>query len=222
MSIPLVRNNTKDAINTSIIAIKKNLERINTLLGLVDSSEPDLSGLATKQELEDTVTEINNTIDEVETSLQPVDTVTSGNMHSVTSNAVAEKVSYSTTEQLTGGKWIDGKPIYRKVIDFGALPNANTKNVAHNITNIGDIVNVSIIAKSSTEYLLLATGKNSVTDFNAWITKTNINIHTDSNRSSYNAITILEYTKTTDQARHLMTTREFIEPMIKEILEEDK
>jgi hypothetical protein len=89
MSIPLVRNNTKDAINTSIIAIKKNLERINTLLGLVDSSEPDLSGLATKQELEDTVTEINNTIDEVETSLQPVDTVTSGNMHSVTSNAVA-------------------------------------------------------------------------------------------------------------------------------------
>jgi hypothetical protein len=88
MSIPLVRNNTKDAINTSIIAIKKNLERINTLLGLVDSSEPDLSGFATKQELEDAVTEINNTINEVETSLQPVDTVTSGNMHSVTSNAV--------------------------------------------------------------------------------------------------------------------------------------
>jgi tetrahydromethanopterin S-methyltransferase subunit B len=92
MSIPLVRNNTKDAINTSIIAIKKNLERINSLLGLADSSEPDLSGLATKQELEDTVTEINNTIDEVETSLQPVDTVTSGNMHSVTSNAVAEYI----------------------------------------------------------------------------------------------------------------------------------
>ena len=93
MSIPLVRNNTKDAINTSIIAIKKNLERINSLLGLVDSSEPDLSGLATKQELEDAVTEINNTIDEVETSLQPVDTVTSGDMHSVTSNAVADALS---------------------------------------------------------------------------------------------------------------------------------
>ena len=89
MSIPLVRNNTKDAINTSIIAIKKNLERINSLLGLMDNSDPDLSGLATKQELENAVTEINNTIDEVETSLQPVDTVTSGDMHSVTSNAVA-------------------------------------------------------------------------------------------------------------------------------------
>ena len=88
MSIPLVRNNTKDAINTSIIAIKKNLERINSLLGLVDSGEQDLSGLATKQELEDAVTEINNTIDEVETSLQPVDTVTSGVYNPVTSNAV--------------------------------------------------------------------------------------------------------------------------------------
>ena len=93
MSIPLVRNNTKDAINTSIIAIKKNLERINSLLGLMDNSDPDLSGLATKQELENAVTEINNTIDEVETSLQPVDTVTSGNMQSVTSNAVFNEIA---------------------------------------------------------------------------------------------------------------------------------
>ena len=89
MSIPLVRNNTKDAINTSIIAIKKNLERINSILGL-------MSGLATKQELENAVTEINDTIDEVETSLQPVDTVTSGNMHSVTSNAVYNELYYTT------------------------------------------------------------------------------------------------------------------------------
>ena len=94
MSIPLVQNNEKDSINTSIIAIKRNIERINMLLGLVDSGSPDLSGLATKQELEDAVN-----------SLQPVDEVTSGNMQSVTSNAVAEAVgtyyqsgSYSYTE----------------------------------------------------------------------------------------------------------------------------
>jgi hypothetical protein len=117
MSIPLVRNNTKDAINTSIIAIKKNLERINTLLGLVDSSEPDLSGLATKQELEDTVTEINNTIDEVETSLQPVDTVTSGDMHSVTSNAVAQK--FSALKTISRWRFSTG------VQSVGALPVEN-------------------------------------------------------------------------------------------------
>lgn len=82
MSIPLVQNNEKDSINTSIIAIKRNIERINMLLGLVDSGSPDLSGLATKQELEDAVN-----------SLQPVDEVTLDNMQSITSNAVAEMFS---------------------------------------------------------------------------------------------------------------------------------
>ena len=86
MSIPLVQEATKDAINTSIIAIKRNIERINMLLGLVDNDSPDLSGFATKQELQDAVTE-----------LQPVDEVTVGNMHSVSSNAVAtyiQRTSY--------------------------------------------------------------------------------------------------------------------------------
>ena len=92
MSIPLILEATKDAINTSIIAIKRNIERINMLLGLVDSGSPDLSGLATKQELEDAITQ-------VETDLAPVDEVTSGNMHSVTSNAVAEKlIDYQSKE----------------------------------------------------------------------------------------------------------------------------
>ena len=37
MSIPLVQDNDKNSINTSIIAIKRNLERINQLLGLSGS-----------------------------------------------------------------------------------------------------------------------------------------------------------------------------------------
>lgn len=82
MSIPLIQEATKDAINTSIIAIKRNIERINMLLGLVDSESPDLSGFATKQELQDAVE-----------SLQPVDEVALDNMQSVTSNAVAEYAS---------------------------------------------------------------------------------------------------------------------------------
>ena len=80
MSIPLIQKPEKDDINTSIIAIKRNIERINMLLGLVDNDSPDLSGFATKQELQEAVTE-----------LQPVDEVTVGNMQSVSSNAVAEK-----------------------------------------------------------------------------------------------------------------------------------
>ena len=68
MSIPLVQNNDKDAINTSIIAIKRNIERINMLLGLSNSEEIDTSEFVKKSDI--------------------VDEVTVGNMQSVTSNAV--------------------------------------------------------------------------------------------------------------------------------------
>ena len=73
MSIPLVQNNNKDAINTSIIAIKRNIERINMLLGLSNSEEIDTSEFVKKSDI--------------------VDEVTVGNMQSVTSNAVFKACS---------------------------------------------------------------------------------------------------------------------------------
>ena len=38
-------------------------------------------------------------------------------------------VNYSTTEVDTGVKWIDGKPIYRRVVNIGALPDNSTKTI---------------------------------------------------------------------------------------------
>ena len=86
MSIPLVQNNEKDSINTSIIAIKRNIERINMLLGLSNSEEIDTSKFATKEELQQAVTD-----------LQPVDEVALNNMQSVTSNAVAKALPLTTS-----------------------------------------------------------------------------------------------------------------------------
>ena len=73
-------------------------------------AESDLANLSEGQlvGIEDTGSELS----------APVDTVEAGNMHAVTSNAVAESLSYSTTEQKTGGVWIDGKPIYRMAFDI--------------------------------------------------------------------------------------------------------
>ena len=65
---------------------------------------------------------------------------------------INENNSYSTTEQPTGAKWIDGKPIYRKVIDFGVLPNSNTKTVNHNIANLGHIINLHGYTTNGTIY----------------------------------------------------------------------
>ena len=85
------------------------------------AAEADIANLSDGQ--------IIGTKDEGNENAKPVDVVEKGNMHAVTSNAVAESLSYSTQEVKTGETWIDGKPIYRKVIDFGSLPNATAKSV---------------------------------------------------------------------------------------------
>ena len=96
MSIPLVQNNEKDSINTSIIAIKKNLERINSILGLVDSgSDIDTSEFVKKSDIVDVV-QSGNMNPVTSNAVVPVDTVTSGDMHSVTSNAVAGAITGNT------------------------------------------------------------------------------------------------------------------------------
>ena len=57
-------------------------------------------------------------------------------------NALNDKdiAHYNSIESVNGQKWLDTtdpqvfKNAFRKVIDFGALPNAATKTVAHGIT----------------------------------------------------------------------------------------
>ena len=57
-------------------------------------------------------------------------------------NQKAEEISaisnYSEEEQVVG-TWVDGKPLYRKVINFGAFPNDTEILVAHNIANVNQI-----------------------------------------------------------------------------------
>lgn len=53
--------------------------------------------------------------------------------------------TYSTDEVDTGMKWIDGKTIYRKVVDCGSFNGTgtttlNTKDVLHNIEGIFEII----------------------------------------------------------------------------------
>lgn len=56
---------------------------------------------------------------------------------------------FSESAQQTGHFWIDGKPIYRKVLDLGALPSSTSKTVAHGLTGIGEIVSLSGAANDS-------------------------------------------------------------------------
>lgn len=50
--------------------------------------------------------------------------------------------NYSTTEQIVG-RQIDGKPLYQKTVNIGTLPNNSNKKVAHGVSNIGDVIDIS-------------------------------------------------------------------------------
>jgi hypothetical protein len=108
--------------------------------------------------------------------------------------------TYSTTEQRIG-TWINGKPLYRKVINFGALPNNTTKNVAHNIANLGEVINVSGSAKSGSNYYpipLQYKGSDSNFNVECLVNASSVSMNSNTDRSSYSAYVIIEYTKTTD------------------------
>lgn len=113
-----------------------------------------------------------------------------------------EGIKYSTTEQVVG-EWIDGKPLYSKTVNFGALPNKSTKEVAHNISDLDAIVAVKGIAflnDNSTFYPLPYTSPDALGDnILLIVTKTLIRIMTGYNRSNLtNSYITVYYTKTTD------------------------
>ena len=113
--VPLVKANNIHDINTSIIAIKKQLKQLNEAVGLIDMPTIDTSIFVKKSEVVDVVEEGNmNPV--TSNAVVPVDEVTSGNMQSVSSNAVSKALSYSTTEHFTGKYWTDGKKIYSRAI----------------------------------------------------------------------------------------------------------
>lgn len=53
--------------------------------------------------------------------------------------------SYSTSEVATPYTWVDGSTIYKKTINFGALPNATLKTVTHGVSNLSQVVKMEAI-----------------------------------------------------------------------------
>ncbi len=107
--------------------------------------------------------------------------------------------NYSASEQIIG-KWIDGKPLYRKAIYMGAMPNNAQGGTKHNIANIDMIITARIIMTNGTNFIPAPSGYPSNTSLDSYVyaDKNYIYIRTGTDRSSYNGYGILEYTKTTD------------------------
>ena len=95
---------------------------------------------------------------------------------------------YSTTEQDTGQKWINGKTIYQKTFIMGGLGLATTIKKPHNISNLDLVIRIQGIAKENsigaTINLPHAADQQPYT-VTVYADNTNVNIQTYADQSGY-------------------------------------
>lgn len=117
-------------------------------------------------------------------------------------DAEAQKsLVYSQNETDTGKIWIDGKKIYRKIINCGVLPNAKEKSIPHNIKDYDIFLTIKGIAiyREANSYISLPFATPGNESIKITVLGENIVIGTyivrDYFKESY---AVLEYTKTTN------------------------
>ena len=107
-----------------------------------------------------------------------------------------QPISYSTDEQLTGGTWIDGKPIYRK----SWTGTGNPSSFNHNIDSLGDVIKIDGCFLNTSSQWINFTGADNDTGLyscRAMVTATKITF-TIRNYNMKKYTLSVEYTKTTD------------------------
>lgn len=105
---------------------------------------------------------------------------------------------YALAETNTGTTWVDGSTIYKKTINFGALPNASSKTVAHGITNLSRVIRFECVGYRSTDGynfpIPISFGGSDI--IRPVVHPTDIDITTTVDRSSINEVYVtLYYTK---------------------------
>ena len=105
--------------------------------------------------------------------------------------------NYSETEVNTGFTWIDGSKIYKKTINIGALPNSGTKNVAHGISNLKQVIKLEgFTTDGNATYAMPRLMLTSANGVQTQVKGANIQLDTGANLSSYTTTYItLYYTK---------------------------
>lgn len=108
-------------------------------------------------------------------------------------------INYSTEEQDTGLKWIDGKKIYQKTVSCGELPNKTNKSIAHGIINMDVVVDLKGMAKNGSGLYVTVPLVNKDPGVRLDADATNIYLQSSDDWSNYsNAYITIQYTKTID------------------------
>ena len=123
-----------------------------------------------------------------------------GALYNIQDTEAQKNLVYSQNEIDTGKIWIDGKKIYRKVINCGYLLKNNTKKVKHNIKNIDTITKINGTGHQDNGDCLPIPYSYNVTQgqgsISLWANKTDIRIVTYGDRTDVKVLIFLEYTKT--------------------------
>lgn len=145
----------------------------------------------------DTTEDGNGSISEVVNSLSGNETKKAPSVQAV-NNKFKELTTYSTEEQIVG-TYVDGRPIYRKVIISTNISNGS--NLIDIPTNIAEIVDFDVLSHRDNNII-----KNNQTIQEGYrqlvtpdLTNNKIEIYIEGISIQYSHIT-LEYTKTTDTA----------------------
>ena len=110
---------------------------------------------------------------------------------------MAAGIEYRTTERY------QGKPVYVKLVNFGALPNATTKNVEYGDSVCRPIFGYGISTSNNTFPTvnyggILADSFNSSRVISLWFNLNTVSISCGGDRSTVNAYVFVKYYKTTD------------------------
>lgn len=128
-----------------------------------------------------------------------------GGMPQVLANKFSKGDLYDTSEKMIG-KYINGKPLYQKTIDFGNLPNATSKAVSTGVTGLEKVVSLECFAYNTDDGWSISLPVCNPNDYTANISinfidsENKINVLTARDRSNMTAYATIKYTKTTDQA----------------------
>ena len=110
-------------------------------------------------------------------------------------NKIDVLTKYSTTEKPIG-YWTDGEIIYQKVVDTGQIASAS-KNVAHGISNLGNVIKLYGMARSSggTYCTLPRTSSALANQIEIQANSNNIVLQVGSSSNFASSFVVIEYTK---------------------------
>lgn len=174
----------------------------------VDNKEVDLTNYYTKAEVDEAISDV--VVDEVDPTVPAhVKAITEEQIatwdslgENGTGEVVAEMSRYSEKERLIG-TWIDNKPLYRKVINCGPLPNNGISTVEHGAKDVDKVVRLCGAGiRYDGETLPIpytVVNADNSGGILVYANTTGITLRTSNDRSNYNAYIIIEYTKTIDE-----------------------